>query len=334
MKLAALQKELLAFQKKAKPQELNELKTFIADAFFELHEHKDDKAEVQDKIATLHEIAAEIRPLVNIAGNFKTDKEIWPAHGEFSEMNPETTAVYDDFLYPDEVLDPLMDAGEAKCYHCNACGSNDTVPLDIISHSASAVQLAAIFRFVLPAALFPNDMVITGAMRAAMGRMTLVDIGSRLGPVLYAAHELTDIGTIVGVEIDERYNNLVNTVAKRRGLGRISTVTADVTTAAAAPVLEGADVVFIHNVFDFFVSPDAIQSAWRATLTNLRRAKKGTLILAKPALHTMLENSGMPEEAVTKELEFVEEVDVSQAADVAVAELGLDGLEIFFYRIK
>lgn len=68
-------------------------------------------------------------------------------------------------------MDELCDAGKLSRNYCQKCGSKDTKPLNYISHSASVVQLQFLFQVLLKDRI--KDKVV-------------LDVGSRLGAVLYA----------------------------------------------------------------------------------------------------------------------------------------------------
>ncbi|CAH2328367.1 Hypothetical predicted protein [Pelobates cultripes] len=76
----------------------------------------------------------------------------------------------DAFLYDDETVDTLCNEGKMSRNYCLSCGSRHTAPIDFLSHSFSLLELKFLFQHVLPD--------LTGK--------TLIDVGSRLGAVLYA----------------------------------------------------------------------------------------------------------------------------------------------------
>ncbi|KAG9391800.1 hypothetical protein J8273_6579 [Carpediemonas membranifera] len=310
------------FRATASHEDREDLKTFIADTFFDLVSH-DHTNELADTMEQLQAVAEDIRPHVDVSGDFPSTKSsTWPQSGEFSELNPETTVVYDDFLYPDSLVDQMMDDGTIPSHYCNHCGSHDTAPLDIISHSAPVPALAAVFRFILPAAMFPNQLVVSPADVDRMRTMTLVDVGSRLGPVLFGAAVLADFGRLVGLEISAEYNDLVSKVAAARGYGQISVQQCDVTSPAAKGALSQADVLYIHNVFDFFVDPARIIAAWSAVIDNITtgRTRPGFAV-TKPSLETMLGNAGMGQADIARALAKFTQVDSTEAKAVACKEI-------------
>lgn len=85
------------------------------------------------------------------------------------QQQPEPTVHVDAFLYDEDVIDSLCEEGKMSRNYCVVCGSYQTAPLGFISHSFSLVELKFIYHHVLP------DL---------SGKL-LVDVGSRLGTVLY-----------------------------------------------------------------------------------------------------------------------------------------------------
>ncbi|MEJ1269319.1 hypothetical protein NN561_000128 [Cricetulus griseus] len=85
-------------------------------------------------------------------------------------QQPEPTVHVDAFLYDEDVIDSLCEEGKMSRNYCTACGSHQTAPLGFISHSFSLEELKFIYQHVLP----------------DLSGKVLVDIGSRLGTVLYA----------------------------------------------------------------------------------------------------------------------------------------------------
>lgn len=85
------------------------------------------------------------------------------------QQRPEPTVHVDAFLYDEDFIDSLCEEGKMSRNYCMVCGSHQTAPLGFISHSFSLMELKFIYHHVLP------DL---------SGKL-LVDVGSRLGTVLY-----------------------------------------------------------------------------------------------------------------------------------------------------
>merc|ERR1712013_306463 len=79
------------------------------------------------------------------------------------------------------------------------CGSRNTKDLTYITHSCSKERLQYIFEELLP----------------DLKGKTVVDVGSRLGAVLYGAYYFSEASKIVGIEINKDFCKLQeDTVAK------------------------------------------------------------------------------------------------------------------------
>ena len=91
----------------------------------------------------------------------------------------------DEFVYPDVVLNAM----EYSLQKCNKCDSRDVSDLELVSHSMSNDQLTALFDTL------PTYNII-------------LDVGSRTGCVLYAAHLMTQAKEIIGIEIDANWCKL------------------------------------------------------------------------------------------------------------------------------
>ncbi|KAB7496869.1 hypothetical protein Anas_06251 [Armadillidium nasatum] len=101
--------------------------------------------------------------------------------------DPLHTLHVDAFLYDEDMVDELCDTGELARNYCVDCSSHNTQPITYISHSISRERLAYVFRALLPP--LPEEA-------------TLLDIGSRLGAVLYGAYVYTKCKRIIGIELN------------------------------------------------------------------------------------------------------------------------------------
>nr|XP_057946434.1 uncharacterized protein LOC131140224 [Doryrhamphus excisus] len=179
------------------------------------------------------------------------------------------TVHVDAFLYDDEHVDALCEAGTMSRSYCLQCGSIRTAPLDFVSHSFSVSELFFLFRNVLP------DL---------SGRM-LVDVGSRLGAVLYGGYVFTSASRLVGVELSEEFVHLQNRIVDKYGMSdRVQVVHADVCTQSA--LLQSADVLVMNNVFEYFMEPSQQVRAWKLIMQTFR--KKGSLLVSVPSLEESL----------------------------------------------
>ncbi|XP_076013141.1 uncharacterized protein LOC143005671 isoform X2 [Genypterus blacodes] len=179
------------------------------------------------------------------------------------------TAHVDAFLYDDDEVDALCETGAMSRSYCLDCGSLRSAPLDFLSHSFSVAELQFLFQNVLP------DLT---------GRR-LLDVGSRLGAVLYGGYLYSSASQLVGVEISEEFVQLQNLmVEKYRFSDRVQVLHADICSQDL--LLQNTDVLIMNNVFEFFLEPSEQHKAWRFIMENFR--KKGALLVTVPSLQEAL----------------------------------------------
>ncbi|XP_004082184.1 uncharacterized protein LOC101160205 [Oryzias latipes] len=179
------------------------------------------------------------------------------------------TVHVDSFLYSDEQVDSLCEEGAMSRTYCLRCGSTQTAPLDFISHSFSAAELQFLFQNVLP------DL---------SGR-TLVDVGSRLGAVLYGGYVYSSASKLVGLELSGDFVQMQNDMLQKYQMtDRVQVLHADVCTQDV--LLQNADVLIMNNVFEFFMEPSEQVRAWTFIMQNFRRA--GCLLVTVPSLQESL----------------------------------------------
>ncbi|XP_042338063.1 uncharacterized protein zgc:109986 isoform X2 [Plectropomus leopardus] len=179
------------------------------------------------------------------------------------------TVHVDGFLYDEDQVDILCEEGTMSRSYCLTCGSYRTAPLDFISHSFSISELQFLFENVLP------DL---------SGRM-VVDVGSRLGAVLYGGHVFSSASHLIGLEINEEFVNLQrNILQKYKMTDRIQVLHTDVCLQNV--LLQSADVLILNNVFEFFMELGEQVRAWRFIMENFR--KRGSLLVTVPALQESL----------------------------------------------
>lgn len=184
---------------------------------------------------------------------------------EKAQQNSKPTVHVDAFLYDEEAVDLLCEEGKMSRDYCLLCGSHRTAPLGFISHSFSALELRFLFQNVLP------DL---------SGKM-LVDVGSRLGAVLYGGCLYSSAAQLVGVEISAEFANLQRMVVEKYGFtDRVQVIHADICTQAS--LLQNADVIVMNNVFEYFLESTEQMRAWHCIGQNVR--KKGALLVTVPSV--------------------------------------------------
>lgn len=218
----------------------------------------------------MRQIAEYLRPMVPVNAVFPSESILVPKQGENADCDPATTVHVDAFLYDDEAIDELVEQGRLSRSYCKACGSHDTAPLTFISHSASARRAEFIFREMVP---YLKDK-------------SVLDVGSRLGVMLYAAHAFTPANPIIGVEMNPDLCQIQETAIKHFHMeDRIKVINANV--LAVPDLVASSDVVILNNVFEFFTPEQEQVALWQF----LRRTiKKGAILVTVPSLEDSLKN--------------------------------------------
>lgn len=218
----------------------------------------------------MRQIAEYLRPMVPVNAVFPSESILVPKKGENADCDPATTVHVDAFLYDDEAIDELVEQGRLSRSYCKACGSHDTAPLTFISHSASARRAEFIFREMVP---YLKDK-------------SVLDVGSRLGVMLYAAHAFTPANPIIGVEMNPDLCQIQETAIKHFHMeDRIKVINANV--LAVPDLVASSDIVILNNVFEFFTPEQEQVALWQF----LRRTiKKGAILVTVPSLEDSLKN--------------------------------------------
>lgn len=190
----------------------------------------------------LKNITKDIKRIIPLQGVLETEKIRHPEEGKGLACEPSTTVHVDSFLYSDEDIDKLCDEGKMSRNYCKQCGSHNTAPLTFISHSSSLVQLKFIFQAALP------------SIATNLADKLLVDVGSRLGAVLYGAYHFSPIKKIVGVEINSELCDLQQKITEKyRMHDRVEIRCADI---CSEPTLleQGITVItlFGRTTYNFF----------------------------------------------------------------------------------
>lgn len=214
------------------------------------------------------QIASYLRTIVPGNAVLPSENIIVPKKGENADCDPATTVHVDAFLYDDNAIDELVEEGKLSRNFCKACGSREIAPLTFISHSASARRAEFIFREMVP---YLKDK-------------SVLDVGSRLGVMLYAAHAFTPANPIIGVEMNADLCKIQETAIKHFKMDdRVKVVNANV--LEVPDLVSSSDVVILNNVFEFFMpEPDQV-ALWQF----LRRTvKKGAILVSVPSLEDSL----------------------------------------------
>ncbi|KAM3919898.1 uncharacterized protein RB166_014376 [Leptodactylus fuscus] len=209
----------------------------------------------------LHNIADDLRNCLPVEAMVGSEKE---AVENIQSLQRPTLHV-DAFLYDEDTIDSLCEEGKMSRNYCMSCGSTKTAPLDFLSHSFSILELKFLFHHALP----------------DLSGKNLLDVGSRLGAVLYAGYVYSSASKLEGVEINAEFCDLQEKIIKKYNFtDRIQVHHSDV--CSQKTLLQGADVVVLNNVFEYFLNKEEQTKAWIFMHENLR--KKGCLIVTVPSL--------------------------------------------------
>ncbi|KAK8738742.1 hypothetical protein OTU49_003653, partial [Cherax quadricarinatus] len=218
----------------------------------------------------LRKIADDLREIMPLNAILPTEQITFPSVGENADCDPTHTLHVDAFLYDEDMVDELCDTGELARNYCVDCSSHNTQPITYISHSASRERLAYIFRALLPP--IPEDTI-------------LLDIGSRLGAVLYGAYIYTKCRRIVGVEINQDLCQVQQTIInKYQFQDRVQVIPGDI--QEQGEVVRAADIICLNNVFEFFMPAGVQARIWAFLRSNV---KKGALLVTIPSLEDSLQ---------------------------------------------
>ncbi|KAF9979133.1 hypothetical protein BGZ73_005301 [Actinomortierella ambigua] len=227
------------------------------------------------KIFRLNKIIKDLQDRLPINAESPNEHITIPNSAEFEGYTKDNVVHVDGFLYTEDDVDQLCDDGKLSRNYCLKCGSKDTQPLNFISHSASVVQLQFLFQVVL---------------KDKLKNKTLVDVGSRLGAVLYAGYLFTEAKALIGVEMNDYFCNLqTEMVRKHRLQDRIQIVHDNLLNQA--DLLKSADVVIMNNVFQFFAPMEIQRQLWEF-LYNQLKGREGTILVTIPALQDQLKDAG------------------------------------------
>ncbi|KAG1053252.1 hypothetical protein G6F43_004657 [Rhizopus delemar] len=244
----------------------------------EMEEHDGSFQPVSDlKMTRLGRIIKDLRTQVPISAEAPGEKIVIPNTNEFKDYSEENTVHVDGFLFTEEDVDDMVEEGKMSRNYCLDCKSKKVTPLNFISHSASVLQLQFLYQVALASSV--KDKVI-------------VDIGSRLGAVLYTGYLFTKARKLIGVEINEWFSNLQReTVKKYKMEDRVQVICKDI---QAMPELlnKEADIVIMNNVFQFFNGLEIQQQIWKFIRTETKK-KPGLLLVTLPSLQEQLKSAGL-----------------------------------------
>jgi len=213
----------------------------------------------------LNQIREDLKQALPIDATFASEVVVFPLIGKNADCKAGTTIHVDSFLYDEDQVDELCDSGELSRNYCKSCGSKDTAAITFVSHSVSMKQIKYIYQFLLP------DL---------HGKMVL-DVGSRLGAVLYGGYFYSRAERLVGVEMNADFCRLQQSIIDAYCLSsRIHVVCSDI--CEQGHLVSQADIIVLHNVFEFFMPIDAQRTIWQFLRSTA--CKAGCLLVISPSL--------------------------------------------------
>uniref|UniRef100_A0A0N4ZRR6 Arsenite methyltransferase n=1 Tax=Parastrongyloides trichosuri TaxID=131310 RepID=A0A0N4ZRR6_PARTI len=224
----------------------------------------------------LQSYAARIRDLVPVDATLESENIIFQNTGPDSDCKPKTTIHVDAFLYDDELMEYMIDEGIIKPHYCKDCFSSNIERKEFISHSLSIVQQCYIFKHLIPQFCSLEGKVI-------------LDLGSRMGAVIYGANILTNGKCrVIGIEMNHDWCDLQRLMIKdkeatlkRNDNGIIDIEVCEGNILDYRDVLLQADIIIMNNVFSFFNDVNEQKTLWTFVFKNL---KKGSLLIHNPKL--------------------------------------------------
>jgi len=118
----------------------------------------------------------------------------------------------------------------------------------------------------------------------SLANKSVLDVGSRLGAVLYGAYYHSEASSITGVELNPDLCAIAERTVKKHCLDkRIEVKNADILTVPNT--VKAADVIILNNVFEWFMEEEDQIKAWRYLKETIT---PGTLLVTIPSLETSL----------------------------------------------
>lgn len=219
-----------------------------------------------EKYHVLRTIANDIKSLVPQSAILPTEGIEVP---EKEDLGGAPSVHVDAFLYEDDDIDQLVEEGKLSRNICKDCHSQNVVPLNFISHSASIQQIQFIFKYCV----------------GSLQNKIFLDVGSRLGAFLYGAYHHTDCGKIIGVEINKDWCKLQQAVCEKYHMGNTIQIICD-DVRNIPEVVQNADVIVLNNVFEYFQAKDEQMRIWNFLRQN---TKSQAVLITIPSLEEVFQ---------------------------------------------
>ncbi|CAH0625422.1 unnamed protein product [Chrysodeixis includens] len=244
------------------------------------HSYKKDLEQfiaLQNAEKMLIKIGNSIKKIVPFEAEMPSEIIIPPTVGDQSDCNKVNTLHVDEFLYDEVEVDDMVKKGKLKRRYCIDCTSRNIQDLIYISHSMSRQALKYIFKVQLPKELKDKQ---------------ILDVGSRLGAVLYGAYYFSNAGTIIGIEMNEECCEVQKRIIEQHTLdsNRIKVVHSDV--MERSDLVASSDIIII-NILEFFVDNDKHKEMWYFFKKHI---KKGTYLVCNRSMNDTFVNLDIFEE--------------------------------------
>ncbi|EGC38937.1 hypothetical protein DICPUDRAFT_75483 [Dictyostelium purpureum] len=226
----------------------------------------------------LQTIIRDLKDILPITSEAPNEKIIIPKNVSFEGYTKENTINVDGFLYTEEDVDELIDAGELKNNYCSDCGSKSIIPTNFVSHSTTPNQIKYMFSENVLGDL--KDKVV-------------LDIGSRLGSLLYTGYLFSDAKELIGIEINEYFSKLQKDFISKYKMGdRVSVIHGDI--LKHKEILAKSDVIYMNNVLEFFQEDKKKHIEFWEYIQANTKSKKGMKILTIPSIEETFKNNKIP----------------------------------------
>ncbi|XP_030023071.2 uncharacterized protein LOC115442207 [Manduca sexta] len=219
----------------------------------------------------LKKIGDTIKDLVPFEAEMASETIAPPTIGEQADCNAINTLHVDEFLYDEDEVAELAKKGKIKRHYCLDCSSRNIKDLTFISHSMSKEELLYIFKVLLPKDLEDKQ---------------LLDVGSRLGTVLFGAYYLSNLRSIIGIEMNKELCKVQEKVIEQFSMdnNRIKVIHSDVMNKG--DIVANSNIVVI-NILDFFVDNQKHRDMWYFFKKHM---KKGSYLVTNRSMRDTLDD--------------------------------------------
>ncbi|KAK0424543.1 hypothetical protein QR680_008716 [Steinernema hermaphroditum] len=275
------EQEFIALLERVEPRQVAQFLQWIGDSFSVVDGNRNAPSdeETMDVDAAkadceLRDIANEMKSILPTSAVLPSENVLWPVNGIDSDCHPNTTVHVDGFLFDENDVDDLVDQGQISRNFCRDCGSHKTAPLTFISHSLGADQLRYMFTSLVP------------LRSPQMAGRIVVDIGSRLGTVLYGVHYFSG-GAVkaIGIEMNRDFCDLQNRFIQSKNMTNVEVICDNLLNQK--DVIASADVITMNNVFSFFMPEEGQIKCWRFLAEHM---KPGCVLIHNPSVESVVEH--------------------------------------------